>query len=214
VNVTVAVWVIVTLSVVSVAVKTSSPAIVDFTVNVTTPDASLGPEAALIVGAPGPLVFARLTVFPATGLPFASFSVTVIAEVVVPSATTEVGNAVAVDWLALTAPAAMVTAPLVPVFPFAEVAVKVWFPIVPLNVSLPVTFATPFTKSAAWFSTALFPDPRPLRAPSLGADESVTLFAEASKLVIVFPKASFAVIVFVPVNAAPLACGEAKETSK
>jgi len=97
VNVTVAVCVIVTLSVVSVAVKTSAPAVVDFTVNVTTPEASLGPDAALIVGVPGPLVFANVTVFPDTGFPLASFSVTVIVEVVEPSATTDVGNAVTVD---------------------------------------------------------------------------------------------------------------------
>ena len=108
-NVTVAVCVIVTLSVVSVAVKTSAPAVVDFTVNVTTPEASLGPDAALIVGVPGPLVFANVTVFPDTGFPLASFSVTVIVEVVEPSATTDVGDAVTVDWLALAGPAVNVT---------------------------------------------------------------------------------------------------------
>jgi len=97
VNVTVAVCVIVTLSVVSVAVKTSAPAVVDFTVNVTTPEASLGPDAGLIVGVPGPLVFAKVTVFPGTVFPFASFSVTVMVDVVEPSATTEVGDAVIVE---------------------------------------------------------------------------------------------------------------------
>ncbi|OIP02844.1 MAG: hypothetical protein AUJ96_15785 [Armatimonadetes bacterium CG2_30_66_41] len=97
VNVTVAVCVIVTLSVVSVAVKTSAPVVADFTVNVTTPDASLGPDAALIVGVPGPLVCASATIFPDTGLPFASFSVTVIVDCDTPSATTDVGDAVTVD---------------------------------------------------------------------------------------------------------------------
>ena len=45
-------------SVVSVAVKTSAPAVVDFTVKVTTPKALLTPEAALMVGVPGPAVCA------------------------------------------------------------------------------------------------------------------------------------------------------------
>ena len=54
VKVTVAVCVMVIESVVSVAVKTSAPAVVDFTVKVTTPEALLAPEGALMAGAPGP----------------------------------------------------------------------------------------------------------------------------------------------------------------
>ena len=42
-------------------------------------------------------------------MPFASFSVTVIVDVVEPSATTDVGDAVTVDWLALAGPAVNVT---------------------------------------------------------------------------------------------------------
>jgi len=101
-KVTVAVWVICRESVVSVAVKTSAPVVVDFTVNVTTPEEELGPDAALMVGEPGPDVCARVTVLPETGLPYASFRVTVIVEVVEPSADTEAGEAVTVDCAALT----------------------------------------------------------------------------------------------------------------
>ena len=77
----------------SVAVNTSAPAVVDFTVNVTTPNDELVPEAALMVGDPGPEVFASVTVLPETGLLFVSFRVTVIVEVVEPSAVTDVGDA-------------------------------------------------------------------------------------------------------------------------
>ena len=94
---------------VSVAAKTSAPTVVDFTVKVTTPEALLTPEARLTVGVPGPAVFARVTVLPATGLLSASCKVTVIVEVAEPSATTEVGNATTVDWAAVTGPAVKVT---------------------------------------------------------------------------------------------------------
>ena len=110
-NATVAVWLMVIESVVSVAVKTSAPAVVDFTVKVTTPEALLAPEGALMVGVPGPEVFARLTVLPATGLPLASFRVTVIVEVVLPSAMTEVGDALTVDCAAETGPGVTVIVP-------------------------------------------------------------------------------------------------------
>ena len=109
VNVTVAVCVTVTVSVVSVAVNTNAPATVDFTVNVTTPDASLAPEALLIVGVPVPDVFASVTVFPDTGLLFPSFNVTVTVDVVVPSAVTELGDALTVDCAAVGVPAVNVT---------------------------------------------------------------------------------------------------------
>ena len=98
VKVTLAVGVMTRLeSDVSVALKTSVPAVVDVTLKVTTPEASLGPEAALMVEEPGPEVWARLTVLPATGLSLASSRVTVIVEVVVPSAGTEVGTATTVE---------------------------------------------------------------------------------------------------------------------
>jgi len=109
VKVTLAVCATVTESELSVAVKTSVAAVVDFTVNVTTPEALEVPEAAEIVGLPEPEVFARVTVLPLTALPLTSFNVTVMVEVVLPSATTLVGKAVTVDCAAVTAPAVKVT---------------------------------------------------------------------------------------------------------
>jgi hypothetical protein len=69
-------------------------------VNVTTPFASDGPEAAEIVSL-APRLEARVTVLPATGLLAAFFKVTVMVEVVTPSAATEVGEAVTVELAAL-----------------------------------------------------------------------------------------------------------------
>src|SRR5450830_728544 len=91
--------------VVSVAVKTSAPAVIDFTVNVATPEASVIPETVVIVGVPRPDVLASVTVLPETGLLFTSFKVTVIVEAAEPSATTDVGNATTVDVTILTEPA-------------------------------------------------------------------------------------------------------------
>ena len=104
-----AVWVTVRVSVVSVAWKTSAPAVVDFTVKVTTPKASLDPDAALIVGEPGPEDFARVTVLPDTGLLLASSRVTVTVEVALPSAVTEMGEATTVEVETDTAPTVKVT---------------------------------------------------------------------------------------------------------
>src|ERR1017187_72669 len=125
VKVTVAVCVTVTESVVSVAVKTSAAAVVDFTVNVTTPEASLAPEAALMVGVPEPEVFVRVTVLPDTGLLFTSFKVTVTVEVVAPSAVTQVGEADTADWAAVTAPAENTMFPLVTAVKLVSPAVAV-----------------------------------------------------------------------------------------
>ena len=61
------------------------------------------------MGVPGPDVLARVTVLPETGLLLASLSVTVIVEVVLPSAVTEAGEADTADWAAVTAPAVKVT---------------------------------------------------------------------------------------------------------
>jgi hypothetical protein len=80
---------------------------VSFTVNVTTPLAFEAPLAAEIVELPVPCE--RVTAFPLTGLLFVSSSVTVIVEVVEPSAVTEVGFAVTVDLVALTGPGVKVT---------------------------------------------------------------------------------------------------------
>jgi hypothetical protein len=104
VNVTVAVWVTTTESVVSVAVKTSAAAVVDLTVKVACPLALVVPFTVVMVGEPAPEVLASVTVFPDTGLLFTSFRVTVIVEVVEPLATTEVGLALTVDWAAVGVP--------------------------------------------------------------------------------------------------------------
>ena len=92
----------VTLSVVSVAVKTGAPAVVDLTVKVTTPEASEGPEAAEIVSV-APRLEASITVLPGTGWLLASLSVTVTVEVVLPSAVTEDGEAETVESVAVGA---------------------------------------------------------------------------------------------------------------
>ena len=65
------------------------------TVNVTTPPASDGPLAAEIVEWPAPC--ASATVLPATGLLLPSLTVTVIVEVVLPSATTNDGDALTLE---------------------------------------------------------------------------------------------------------------------
>jgi hypothetical protein len=98
VNVTVAVAVMVTLSVVSVAVNTSAAAVVDLTVKVAWPEASLVPWVVVMVGVPEPEVLASVTVLPETGLLLPSFNVTVIVEVVEPSAVTEEGEAATVEF--------------------------------------------------------------------------------------------------------------------
>ena len=87
---------IVIVSVVSVAVKTGAPVVLDLTVKVTTPEPSEAPEAAEIVSV-APRLEARVTVLPETGFEFASLRVTVTVEVVLPSARTEVGLATTVD---------------------------------------------------------------------------------------------------------------------
>ena len=80
----------------SVAVNVDNSATVDLTVKVTTPELLEDPEAADIVSFPL-LLEASVTVLPETGLPWASFKVTVIVEVVEPSAVTEAGEAPTVD---------------------------------------------------------------------------------------------------------------------
>jgi hypothetical protein len=77
-------------------------AVESFTVKVTTPLELDAPLAAEIVELPLPA--ASVTVLPLTGLLPASSSVTVIVEVVEPSAATDVGLALTVDFDALTDP--------------------------------------------------------------------------------------------------------------
>lgn len=82
-------------------------AFVFFVVKAAMPFAAVVPLAGEIVECPVPC--ASVTLFPLTGLLFASRSVTVIVEVAVPSAVTEAGFALTVETVALTAPAVKVT---------------------------------------------------------------------------------------------------------
>jgi hypothetical protein len=136
VNVTAAVEVTVILSVVSVAVSVLVPAVVDRTVPVAWPLA-LVTAAGWVSVSVTPREEARLTVLPLTGLLLASRSVTVIVEVVVPSAVTVVGLAVTVDVVADTAPAPHVT------FEVGGCAASLVLPVVPATASVAVIVTGP-----------------------------------------------------------------------
>jgi hypothetical protein len=82
-------------------------ATVSVTVNVTTPLAFEVPDAAEITELPEPA--ASVTALPDTGLPLASFNVTVMVEVVDPFAVTLVGEAETVETVADTGPPWKVT---------------------------------------------------------------------------------------------------------
>ena len=85
VNVIAWVWVIVTESVVSVAVKTGTPVVDESTVKVATPKAFEVPETTEMVSV-APREEARETDFPETRLPEMSLSVQVTVTVLTPSA--------------------------------------------------------------------------------------------------------------------------------
>ena len=112
-NATVAVWVIVVESVESVAVDLTDSAIVSLTLKVTTPELLEVPEAAPMLACevpPPDNACASVTVLPETGLPAASFSVTVMVVVAPPSVVTLLLPAVTVELPAVTAPAETVAA--------------------------------------------------------------------------------------------------------
>jgi hypothetical protein len=109
VNVTDAVCVSVMVSVVSVAVIVLVPAVVERIAPVVWPAASVAAAGCVIVSV-APREEVRLTVFPLTGLPLLSRSVTVIIDVATPSAATVPGLTATVDVVADTAPAVNVTA--------------------------------------------------------------------------------------------------------
>ncbi len=67
------------------------------------------PETVVMIGVPGPEVWARLTFLPGTPLPVASFKVTVMVAASEPSAGTTSGEATTVEVPALTAPTVKVT---------------------------------------------------------------------------------------------------------
>jgi hypothetical protein len=156
VKVTAAVAVTVTESVVSIPVKVAIPAKVDFAVKATTPEAfEVVPATAVMLSDP-PLLEVSETVLPWTRLSFTSFKVTVMVEVVLPSAATEEGEAATREWSALTAPGVKVT---------AAVEVKVIVSVV----SVAVKVAIP-----AWVDLAVkVTTPLALEEPELGAIVSV-----------------------------------------
>ena len=96
VKVTVTVCATTMTSVVSVAVKMAEPAVVDFTVKVTTPETLEGPEAAEIVSVV-PRLEASVTVLPEMGALVRVKRVTVMVDEAAPLAVTEVGDAVTVE---------------------------------------------------------------------------------------------------------------------
>ena len=105
---TVAVCATTMTSVPSVAVKMAEPAVVDFTVKVTNPEALEDPEAAEIVSV-APRLEASVTVLPETGALVRVNRVTVTVDVATPLAVTDVGEALTVEWVGSGAPAANVT---------------------------------------------------------------------------------------------------------
>lgn len=111
VKVTLVVWVITTsgFEVVSVAVKTFVPAVVEETVKQTSPEELLTPAeppeahvTGVMVGEPGPLVVAAVTVLPVIRLLDGSLRVAVRVLVARPLAITLAGKAVKVELSALT----------------------------------------------------------------------------------------------------------------
>ena len=171
------------VSVVSVAVKTGAPTVVDVTVKVTTPEPSDTPDAAEMVSV-APRLEARVTVFPATGLELASFRVTVMVEVVVPSAVMEVGLATTVDWAAVGVPAANVT---------VAVCVIVIVSVVSVAVKTPAPEVLDFTVKVT-IPEILGPDAAEIVSVAPRLDERVTVFPETG-----LESASFNVTVIIEV---------------
>ena len=95
-------------SVISVAVKTDVPLLTEVTVKVTTPEALEDPEATEIVSV-APRLEASVTVLPETGALVRVNRVSVMVDVEVPLAVTEVSDALSVEWVESGAPAAKVT---------------------------------------------------------------------------------------------------------
>ena len=90
----------------SVAVKSDEPMVEDVTVKVAMPDVSEGPEGGEIASVT-PRLEDSVTVLPATGVLLVVFKVTVIKEVLNPSAGNEVGAAVTVELVAEAAAVAV-----------------------------------------------------------------------------------------------------------
>ena len=110
------------------------------TVKVAWPEPLVVPETVVIVEEPLPL--ASVTVFPETGFEFASLRVTVTVDVVEPSATIDVGEAVTVDCAAVTGPAVKVTVAVCVTVTESVVSVAV-YAVASATVSLTVKVAWP-----------------------------------------------------------------------
>jgi hypothetical protein len=123
-------------SVVSVAVSVLVPTVAERTVPVVWPLALVTAAGCTMVSV-APREDASVTVLPATGMLLASRRVTVIVDVVVPSATTVVGLAVTVDVVADTAPAVHVT------FDVGGSPAALVFPVVPATASVTVIVIGP-----------------------------------------------------------------------
>jgi preprotein translocase subunit YajC len=157
VNVTEAVWVSVMVSVASVAVSVLVPAVVDLTVPVVCPLTSVAAAGWATVSA-APREDANVTVFPLTGLPFPSRSVTVMVEVATPSAVTVAGLAVTVDAVADTVPTVNVTAAVWVIVTVSVVSVAVSV-LVPALVERTVPVVCPFASvtAAGWVTVSAAP---------------------------------------------------------
>jgi hypothetical protein len=177
---TVAVWITVTESVVSLAVKVTDSATESFTANLACPFAPVVPATVVIVELPLPAV--NETAFPLTGFPLASFRVTVIEEVLEPSAGTELGLAATVDWLALTVFDTKVT---------AAVWVTVTESVVSLAVKVTDSLTASLTVKLAWPFAPVVPATVVIvELPLPAANETVFPLTG-------FPLASFSVTVIV-----------------
>src|SRR3954471_6263836 len=142
-----AVCVIVVESVESVAVYVTVSTLESLTVKVATPLAFVDMLPGAIVEKPPPCP--SETVFPATRLPCASFSVTVIVAVVEPSASTEPGLVASVDVDALTAPGTNWTSAV-----WATVSESV----VSVAVYVTVSATASLTVNVAWPLASVVPD--------------------------------------------------------
>jgi hypothetical protein len=150
VKVTAAVWVMVMVSVVSVAVIVAVPAVVDAIVPLVWPFVSVAATGWVMVST-APRSELSDTLFPLTGLPFASSSVTVIVDVSTPSAVRLVGFADTVEVVGDTAPAVKVTEAVWVMVMVSVVSVAVMVA-VPAVVDAMVPVVCPFTSvtAAGW----------------------------------------------------------------
>jgi hypothetical protein len=114
---------------------------VDLAVKVATPIVLVVPDTVVMVSLPSRLEESETNLL-LTGLPFASLSVTVIVDVVDPSAATDAGEAVTVDTEGLTAPAVKVTVACWVMVTLSVVSVALMTS-VPVPVALTVPVVTP-----------------------------------------------------------------------